>query len=181
MGVPTAFERTLTTRPYYRSSYVFVTRRDGGPRAASLDDPVLQRVKVGVQLIGDDGWNSPPAHALAERHIVSNVVGFMVYGDYREANPPARIIDAVAKGDIDLAVAWGPLAGYFAARSAVPLTVAALGSAVDRRTSLPLAFDISVGVARNNQPLRNEIDRVLVRRRAEIKRLLDEYHVPRSR
>jgi mxaJ protein len=180
MGVPFRFERTLTTQPYYRSAYVFVTRQSRGVRITSLDDPVLRRVKVGVQLIGDDGWNSPPAHALAERRIVSNVVGFPVYGNYLEPNPPARIVDAVARGDVDVAVVWGPLAGYFAARSSVPLRISTVGADVDRPTSLPLAFDISVGVARRNQQLRDEIDRVLVRRRAEINRLLDRYHVPRE-
>jgi mxaJ protein len=180
MGVPSAFERTLNTKPYYRSAYVFVTRRDGGVHARSLDDPVLKRVRVGVQLIGDDGWNSPPAHALAERHIVSNVVGFMVYGNYREPNPPARIVDAVANRDIDVAVAWGPLAGYFAAKSPVPLEVASVGASIDSVTSLPLAFSISVGVSRKNRLLRDEIDRVLARRRTEIDRLLNGFHVPRQ-
>jgi quinoprotein dehydrogenase-associated probable ABC transporter substrate-binding protein len=178
MGVPSRFERTLTTRPYYRSAYVFVTRRDSGVRATSLDDPVLRQVKVGVQLIGDDGWNSPPAHALAERRIVSNVVGFPVYGNYLEPNPPARIVEAVSRGDVDVAVAWGPLAGFFAARSAVPLRISSVGAAMDRQTSLPLAFDISVGVAKSNRPLRDRIDSVLLRRRAEIARLLTAYHVP---
>jgi len=142
---------------------------------------VLKRVRVGVQLIGDDGWNSPPAHALAGRHIVSNVVGFMVYGNYREPNPPARIVEAVAKHDIDVAVAWGPLAGYFAAKSPVPLEVAGVGATVDPVTSLPLAFSISIGVSRKNGSLRDEIDRVLARRRVEIDRLLDGFHVPRQR
>src|SRR5436190_22081100 len=112
MGVPTRFERTLVTRPYYRSSYVFVTRRDRRLAIRSFDDRALRQVRVGVQLIGDDGGNSPPAHALAARHIVANVVGYTVYGDYLEPNPPARIVKAVAHGDVDVAIVWGPLAGY---------------------------------------------------------------------
>ena len=70
-----------------------------------------------MQLVGDDGANTPPAHALARRGIVDNVRGYTVYGDYSQPNPPARIVEAVAAATVDVAVVWGPLAGYFAARS----------------------------------------------------------------
>src|SRR5437868_10667318 len=69
IGVPSSFERVSTTIPYYRSTYVFVTRRDRRLKVASFDDPQLRRLRVGVQLIGDDATNSPPAHALSNRHI----------------------------------------------------------------------------------------------------------------
>ena len=82
----------------------------------SLDDPALREAKVGVHLIGDDGFNTPPAHALSRRGIVENVRGYSIYGDYAKPNPPARIVEAVASGEIDVAVVWGPLAGYFAPR-----------------------------------------------------------------
>jgi mxaJ protein len=113
-GVPADYEPTLTTRPYYRSSYVMVSRPD--LHLASLDDPALRELRIGVQMIGDDFANTPPAHALSQRGIVGNVVGFMVYGDYAEANPSAAIVRAVAANDLDLALVWGPLAGYLAAR-----------------------------------------------------------------
>jgi mxaJ protein len=169
----------VNTRPYYRSSYAFVTRAADRLRLRALDDPPLRRLRLGVQLVGDDGWNSPPAHALAARHIVSNVVGYSVYGDYLQANPPARIVDAVAARDIDVAIAWGPLAGYFAARSPVPLAVVPVTPQVDPASELPLAFDISVGVSKRQRALRDQIDVVLVRRRAAVRKLLDDYHVPR--
>src|SRR5207237_10170955 len=123
VGVPASFELAATTAPYYRSSYVFVYRKDKKLSVNSFDDPVLRKLKVGVQMIGDDGANTPPAHALASRGVVENVRGYTVYGDYAQPNPPARIIDAVARGDVDVAVAWGPLAGYFARRERVPLAV----------------------------------------------------------
>jgi mxaJ protein len=80
-GVPVGFDRTLVTRPYYRSTYVFVSRRDRRLQLRTFDDPVLKSLKVGVQLVGADGANTPPAHALAARHLSANIVGFTVYGD----------------------------------------------------------------------------------------------------
>jgi mxaJ protein len=178
MGVPGSFELALVTRPYYRSTYVFVTRHDAGLAIRSFDDSVLRRLRIGVQMIGDDYTNTPPAHALANRGIVDNVRGYMVYGDYRDDSPPARIIEAVAAGDIDVAVAWGPLAGYFASRQSVPLAITPVSPQIDL-PFLPFVYDIALGVKRGNDPLRAELDSVLLRRREDIGRLLDGYGVPR--
>jgi mxaJ protein len=108
MGVPAGFALARPTIPYYRSTYVFVYRKDRGLKLHSLDDPTLRKLKIGVHVIGADYASLPPVAALARRHIIQNVVGFSIYGDYAQPNPPARLIDAVARGDIDVAIAWGP-------------------------------------------------------------------------
>ena len=183
MGVPSSFELVLPTRPYYRSTYVFV-QRARTPKAArvrSFDDPALRRLRVGVQFIGDDYSNTPPAHALAQRGIVNNVVGFSIYGDYAQPNPPARILDAVAADSIDVAVVWGPLAGWYArpgGPSRVPLTVVPVSPQVDV-PFLPFVFDVSMGVRRDSPALKAEVEDVLARRKDAVARILDDYGVPR--
>lgn len=167
-----------SSRPYYRSTYVFVTRADRDFSVASLDDPALRTAVVGVQLIGDDGANSPPAHALARRGIVQNVRGYTVYGNYADPLPAGRIVTAVATGEIDVAIVWGPLAGYLAARSGVPLEIAPVLPQIDGPL-LPMVFDIAMGVRRADTAFRDEIDRALADRRADIDRVLAAYHVPR--
>jgi mxaJ protein len=179
LGVPSSFELALPTRPYYRSTYVFVYRKDSGLSVRSFDDPVLRRLRMGVQLIGDDYANTPPAHALASRGIVENVTGYTVYGDYAEADPPARIVSAVARGEIDVAVVWGPLAGYFAPRQEVPLAIVPVSPQIDL-PFLPQVFDISLGVRRGDEKLKAELDGILERRRPEIDALLERYGVPRA-
>ena len=178
IGVPSSFERARTTIPYYRSTYVFVTRADRHLKIASFDDPQLRRLRIGVQLIGDDATNTPPAHALSKRNIISNVRGYSVYGDYRQPNPPARMIDAVARGDVDVSIAWGPLAGYFAQREPVRLEVTPVSPQIDL-PFLPFVFDISMGVRRGNDALRDELNAIIARRRSEIDGILSEYGVPR--
>lgn len=177
LGVPGGFERAHATSPYYRSSYVFVTREDG-LRVRSLDDPALRRARIAVQLVGDDGWSTPPAHALARRGIVRNVTGYTLYGDYREPNPPARILDAVSRGEVDVAIVWGPLAGWYAKRSPVPLRLAPVEPRVDG--GLPLEFDIAVGVHPDREELHERIESALRERRVEVERVLDEFGVPRA-
>lgn len=178
-GVPSGYEIALVTRPYYRSTYVFVARPGTpGARVRSFDDPALRRLRVGVTIIGDDFASSPPAHALNARGAVRNVVGFSVYGDYREPAPPARVVDAVASGAVDLAVAWGPMAGYFAVREPRRLVLTPVSPQIDR-PFLPFVFDIAMGVRRGDHALRDTLDAVLTRRRPSIDSLLAAYRVPR--
>jgi mxaJ protein len=178
IGVPAGFEMALTTKPYYRSTYVFLSRKDRHFDVKSFDDPLLRKLRIGVQIIGDDQSNAPPAHALTRRHIVDNVKGFTLYGDYSRDNPPARIVDAVEKGDIDLAIVWGPLAGYFAKASRVPLDVVPVSPQIDQ-PFLPFVFDIAMGVRRGDQGLRDQLEQFLEKRRPEIERILQDYRVPR--
>ena len=177
IGVPTGLGMVLATAPYYRSTYVFVTRQDRRINVRSFDDPILRRVRIGVQLIGDDGTNSPPAHALSNRGIISNVKGYTVYGDYTKDSPPSRIIDAVARGEVDVAVAWGPMAGYWAKRSPVALRLVDVEPQIDL-PFLPFVFDIGMGVRRGDTTFRASLQSVLTRRRPDIQRILNEYGVP---
>jgi len=176
-GVPARFEPVATTAPYYTSSYVFVTRSDLEPAIESLDDPRLRRLRIGVHLIGDDYANPPPVAALARRGIVRNVAGYSIYGDYRDPNPPARLVEAVARGEVDVAIVWGPLGGYFATREAVPLRVRRIRESDDGR-GVPFVFRIAMGVRPEDSVLLRRVESVLVRRRVEVRRILGEYGVP---
>ena len=176
-GVASTVEMLATSRPYYRSTYMFVTRGKDGLAGLTLDDPRLKKLRIGVQLVGNDAMNTPPAHALARRGIVANVRGYMLYGNYRDPNPPAAIVEAVAKGEVDVAMVWGPLAGYFAKSSAVPLRLEKVTPWLDD-AQWPMAYDISVGVRKNDAALLREIDAVLARRAGTIRALLARYGVP---
>jgi mxaJ protein len=176
MGVP-PLDMIGTTRPYYRSTYVFVSRKDRHFGFSSIEAPELRRLRIGVHLIGDDGSNTPPAHALGEQNIVDNVKGYMIYGDYREDSPPARLVKAVERGEVDIAAAWGPLAGFFAQRSTVPLEVVPITGTEPYRPYL-FEFPIAMGVRKADDALRERLDQIIVRRGDEIRALLKRYGVP---
>lgn len=174
MGLPSGFDEALTTHPYYQSSYALVYRQDSKYELRSLDDPRLHDLRVGVHLVGEG--ISPPAEVLARHGVVRNVVGFSIFGDYSQPNPPARLIDAVSAGEIDVAVAWGPLAGYFAEQSHTPLTVVPLPESGN--PMLPFRFDIAMGVRPDDTQLRDELDALLSRKQPEIQALLQQYGIP---
>ena len=174
LGVPGGFDPVLETRPYYRSAYSLVYDSTRAPGLRSLDDPRMRTLRVGVNLIGEDYTHTPPLHALLRRGISSNVTGFSTF--YGEEHHPGEIIDSLAHGAIDVAVVWGPLAGYFARRTALPLAIVPLPD--DSLSGLPFAFDIGIGVRRADRDLRARLDSILDRRHDDIARILGEYGVP---
>jgi mxaJ protein len=170
-GVPAGFERVLSTRAYYRSTYAFVTRHAG---PASFDDPRLAQARIGVQLVGNDLAATPPGHALTTHGVIDNVRGYAVYGDGPAAQ---RMVDAIASGELDAALIWGPQAGYYATHASVPLEVHAT-RAPGWLQGVPFEYSIAMGVRHGNKALRDELDRALSRRREDIRAVLAEYGVP---
>ena len=177
IGVPTGYDLVARTAPYYRSSYVFVTRADRRLDVRSFDDPALRTLRIGVHMMGDDYANSPAALALARRGLRDRIVPFMIYGDYDRPDPPTELVTAVARGEIDVAVAWGPLAGWVASRSAVPLRVHPVATPSSAPTQ-HFTFDIAMGVRHGDTARLAELDLVLARRAPEIRRILASYGVP---
>jgi mxaJ protein len=183
IAVPSGFERVRTTVPYYRSRYAFVTRKQRHLGVRSFDDAVLRRMRIGVQLIGDDYANTPPAHALARRHLVDNVVGFTLYGDYSEPSPPTAILDAVRSDAIDLAVVWGPLTASRPASQAggAARDLRVVPVATSHDAGLPLEFAIAMGVRKDDVALQRQLDRVIARRGDAIEAILKRFDVPHTR
>ena len=175
MGVSAGVDAVLTTRPYYASTYVFVSRKKDGLSVASLTDPRLRKLKIGVHLIGDD--STPPAMALGQEGIVDNVHGYMIYGDFAKANPPARLIEAVEKKDVDVAAVWGPLAGYFAKDAPVALQVTPM-TGTERFAPLRFQFAIAMGVRKNDVALQEKLNSVIAREQPAIRNILQAYGVP---
>jgi mxaJ protein len=174
MSAPTALDTVSVTRPYYRSTYVFVTRKDRDLQLTSLNDPRFEKWRVGVHVVGSD--YAPPTAVLARRGLAANITGFSLFGEYGEENPPARLIHAVAAGDVDVAIVWGPFAGYFASREATSLEIAPVSPATF--LTVPFTFEMSMAVRKGDEKLKTALDRALDRNCAAVRSILDRYGVP---
>jgi mxaJ protein len=175
IGVPTEFDRVLTTRPYYRSSYVFVTAADEPP-VLGFDDERLWRSRVGLPLVKNDLTTTPPGFALAPNGPKANLVGYSVYEE-----PPVaeRIVEGVASGELRVGVLWGPQAGYYAKHGSRPLQLSLASAPPPHAAMLPFQYSISMGVRKSDRALRDRLDGVIERRGSDIDRILEEYGVPR--
>jgi mxaJ protein len=174
MGVPSALDKVSTTEPYYRSTYVFVERRDRGLNISSLNDPRLEHLRIGIHVVGEDF--APPAHLLARRGLASQVVGYSLYAQAGTPNPPSALIDAVAHGDVDIAIVWGPFAGYFSKLQTVPLKITPVSPSAFM--AIPFTYGISAAVRKGDTALRSEIQQVFARECKTIAALLVQYGVP---
>jgi mxaJ protein len=172
---PAEFDMAGVTKPYFRSGYVFVTRKDSGLDIKSLADPRLKRLKIGVNILNSDAENTPPAMALSRYGVVGNLTGYPTF--YTDSIRPEDIVTAVARKEVDVAIAWGPLAGYFAAKSPVPLLLRPMAER-DSLTDFPFRFSIGMGVRRRDRALRDSLQTVLDHRAPEIQAILKQYNVP---
>ena len=170
MGVPQDLRGVLTTDPYYRSAYVFVTRRREHLQIASFNDPHLNGRKIGLQALEDN--LSPPSLALIRTGHAAQLVGFNSFG----AHAP-DILHAVQDGRLGTAVVWGPIAGYFTARQHLALKLAPVSPLVDS-SGVPFAFSISMAVHKHDTELRDHLNQALVHLRPAIARVLTGYNVP---
>ncbi|WP_109488620.1 quinoprotein dehydrogenase-associated putative ABC transporter substrate-binding protein [Occallatibacter savannae] len=170
VGVPQKLRGVLTTAPYYRSAYVFVTRRQDNLQIASFSDPHLNGPKIGLQALEDN--LSPPSLALIRTGHAAQLVGFNSFG----ANGPA-ILRAVVNRRLGTAVVWGPLAGYWITHERLPLNLTPVSPLVDP-SGVPFAFSISMAVHKHDEKLRADLNAALIRLRPSISRVLASYNVP---
>jgi mxaJ protein len=170
MGVPAGMKTVATSRPYYRSTYVFATPLREHLQIASFDDPHLSGRRIGLQILEED--LSPPSIPLIRTGHAAQLVGYPSFG--------ARggdIVRAVSTGRVGTAVVWGPIAGYFTAVMHLPLQLTPVSPAVDA-SGIPFTFAVAVAVHKNDVVLRDSVNSSLTRLQPQIDRILTEYHVP---
>ncbi|HVW11713.1 MAG TPA: quinoprotein dehydrogenase-associated putative ABC transporter substrate-binding protein [Bryobacteraceae bacterium] len=176
MEAPVGLPDIRTTRPFYRSSYVFVTRRDRHLHLHGLADPRLAKLKIALAALGADTASAPAARPLAARGILRNVTWYRLYQNYLGVNHPEAPVEAVARGEVDVAIVWGPTAGYFAKQSKTPLNVTPITGALARANGL--TFSLAMAVHPGDEQLLRQLNGIIARRGPEIRRILTRYGVP---
>lgn len=157
--------------PLYRSTFVLAYRSDKGIHIKNLDDPALKKLRVGVFEV------SAIREALMEHHVVSNtVIQYVSHnGDLVPQNQPSYQVQQVVDGALDVAAAWGPMAGYYATIKHEPLVIQPVNLMEDE---VPLEFDMSLAVPKGRPDIKQAIEGALERHKAEVKQILVDYGVP---
>lgn len=171
IGIPTDYELVLTTRPYYRTTYVLTYRSDKEFKIQSLEDPILKKLRIGVHV------NTPPSEILAQNGIIGNIVGYSLIYDpeFHPEDYPGKVVEDLINGKVDVAVVWGPIAGYFAKKKNAPLRIVPIESS---NPGIPTAFNISMGVRKGDKDLKEKLERILDQQKSKIAKVLEEYGVP---
>ncbi len=171
VGVPDGRDGVVPTIAYYRSPYAFVYRDGEGYDIATFDDEVLKTLRVGVSSATDN-----PHLAMAKRGLARNVVQGTLTRDANPAGPFSTLVEQVASGDIDVAVPWGPVAGYYAALQTPPLKVTPVPEF--DMPFVPMYRTIVIAVRTGDEALRDLLDVAIATRWDDIYAILNEYHVP---
>ncbi|WP_207478732.1 quinoprotein dehydrogenase-associated putative ABC transporter substrate-binding protein [Arenibaculum pallidiluteum] len=167
VGAAAGEDLMQNTNPYYRSTYVLVTRKDSALAGKGLDDPAYKGARIGVVAA------TPPANLLPRRGIL-NIAPYQLHVDTRAEQPARQAIEDVASGETEAAAIWGPIAGYYAARQDVPLALTPLPELPGAR----LQYYISMGIRAGETAWKHWLNDFIVRRQGDIDRLLAEYNIP---
>jgi mxaJ protein len=170
MGVPVGMHGVTVTVPYYTSSYAFVTPAREKLRIASFSDEQLSGKRIGLQILEED--LSPPSLPLIRSGYAGQIVGFESFG-----SEEGDVVKAVADGRVGVAVVWGPVAGYFAHRSPVPLTVTPV-SIFYRFSGIPFTYGIGFAVHNQDQALLQQLNDSIRRLQPKINQVLAAFAVP---
>jgi mxaJ protein len=167
-GVPHDLESVLATKPYYRSSYV-IAHRKGTLAVTSLDAPELKTLRIGVYA------NTPVEESLARRGLLDHLTAYSLFFDPTgDRDRPAKLLDDLVAGKVDVAIPWGPLAGYYAKKLNAPIEMQALPD----EEGVPLSFSMGMGVKKGNRDLKARLEAAIDRRQNDIRTVLEEYGVP---
>jgi quinoprotein dehydrogenase-associated probable ABC transporter substrate-binding protein len=171
LGIPQGNDLVQPTNPYYRTTYAIVTRAGSGlDGIATLDDPRLKEKTHKIGLVA----NTPPGNILAQQGLMGSVKPYQLMVDTRFDSSSAAMIRDLESGDIDVALLWGPIAGYYAKNAKTKLNVAPLPETPGTR----MAFRIAFGVRHSDQNWKRDLNQFIAQNKAELEKILLDYGVP---
>lgn len=170
IGTTLVNELMQNTNPYYRSTYALIQRADAAHQVETLDDPALKDMRIGGVA------NTPPITLLAQRGLIGNLAPYQLVADTRYDHPAQDMIDDVQSGEIDVAVVWGPIGGYFAKQAEGAMVVTPIKA--DEDQPMRLDFRISMGLRRGEPVWKEQLNDLLREQKDEIEAILIDYGVP---
>ncbi|MFW5432013.1 MAG: quinoprotein dehydrogenase-associated putative ABC transporter substrate-binding protein [Methylophilaceae bacterium] len=169
MGVPPDYDPVMTSKPYYRTGHVFVWRQESGYDITGWDSPDLKKGLVGTT------DKSPTTVPLNDYGIIGNAKPYRIQRNLNKKS--SLMIDDLEKGVIDVAVAWGPIGGYFAKQSKVPLVVRLAPEYEKINARGKTYWNMSIGVRHGEKKRMKMIQGALDRSKDKIQKILDDYGV----
>ena len=170
IGTAKGYDALTTSVPYYRSGYVFLWRKDSNYNIKDWDSPDLKKGIIGIV------DKSPATVPLNEHDLMANARPYRLQRDLNL--PPSFLVDDLEKGDIDVAVVWGPIAGYYAKQSKVPLEMAFIPEYKSVNPRGKEFWNIAVGVRKHDKARVEMINGALERNKDKIAKIMADYGIP---
>ena len=170
IGFPQGDDQAQITIPYYRTTYALITKRGSGLEDVNtIGDPKLKDKRIGVVA------RTPPSTIMAMNGLLAKAKSYPLFIDTRADSSAQTMIDDLMRGDIDCGILWGPMAGYYAARTDPPLVMVPL---VKEAATVPMMFRIGMAVRPSDQEWKRTLNKLIQDNQAEINKLLISYNIP---
>src|ERR1700677_1853630 len=170
LGTAQGDDLVQPTNPYYRTGYAAAYRQDGPLKGMdSLSDPRLKTARIGIVA------GTPPATYLAMNGLLGQIKSYALVVDTRFDSPTHEMMDDLERGEIDVALLWGPIAGYYATKAKTPTAVVPL---VKEQGGPPMVFRIVMGVRHSDQNWKRDLNKLISENQSEIQAILRSYGVP---
>ena len=170
VGFPQGDDQAQLTIPYYRTTYALITKRGSGLEdVTTIGDPKLKDKRIGVVA------RTPPSTIMAMNGLLAKAKSYPLFIDTRADSSAQTMIDDLVRGDIDCGILWGPMAGYYAARTDPPLVMVPL---VKEAGTVPMMFRIGMAVRPSDQEWKRTLNKLIEANQAEINKLLISYNIP---
>ena len=169
MGTVAGDDTMQTTNPYYFTTHVMLYRSDKGLGLSGPQDPRFATMRLGVVA------GTPPADLLVRYDLMAHTKPYALMVDTRFESPTHDMVQDIADGTIDVGFLWGPIAGYYRKRDALPLTLVPLKS---EPGAARMAYHIAMGVRANEPEWRRHINAAILKHQTEITAILHEYGIP---
>ena len=170
IGMGSDVDSLRTSKPYYRSGYVFVYRKSSNYNIKDWDAEDLKKGFIGI--VGE----SPPTIPLRDHNLMANARPYRLQRDLNLS--PGHMIDDLVAGKIDVAIIWGPIGGYYAKQSKEPLVVVPVPEYKSVNVKGKEEWNISVAVRKKDKDRMEMIQGALDRNQAKIFKILDDYGIP---
>ncbi|PKO42921.1 MAG: quinoprotein dehydrogenase-associated putative ABC transporter substrate-binding protein [Betaproteobacteria bacterium HGW-Betaproteobacteria-22] len=170
MGTTSDYDALRTSKPYYRSGHVFVYKKDSGYKITDWDSPDLKKARIGI--VGQ----SPATIPLDAHGLLPNARPYRMQRDLNLS--PGYLVDDLLAGDIDVAILWGPIGGYYAKQATVPLEVVLIPEYEQINAKGKTYWNISVGVRKADKERMAKIEGALERNKDKIEQILKDYGIP---
>ncbi len=170
MGTTPDNDAIRATKPYYRTGNLFIYRKDSGYNITDWNSPDLAKARIGV--VGQ----SPATIPLNDHNLMGNARPYRMQRDLNL--PPSYLVDDLVKGDIDVAIVWGPIGGYFAKQAKIPLVTVNIPEYENTNVKGKEYWNISIGVRKGDKKRMEQIQGALDRNQDKINKILDDYGIP---
>jgi mxaJ protein len=176
MSVPAGYDQVSATTPYYRSTYVLVYAKGKGldqiktgADLFALPSDIRSKLTVGIF------DRSPASIWLAKHGMEFQAKPYPMLSPNPEQYPGEIIEKDLAEGKIDVAIVWGPIAGYYAKKVRnLDLALIPLKS----ETGVKFDYEIAMGVRYGEPEWKDTVEKLIADNRGAITQILREYNVP---